>query len=78
MFIKFFVGSRTPIVVHEEQDKTCSDPKGHNFNPEDGARYGIDGNECLHCGHFTGVERFDSLEDAVSQYRGDYVRVAVI
>ena len=66
MFIKVFTSTGKAVLVSEELDRACSHAHGHDFNPENGARMGSNGNECLHCGHFVGIEEFDSVEAALS------------
>lgn len=61
MYIKtFFDGAA--VIISEERDRTCSNPQGHDFNPESGAPFGHNGNCCAHCGHFVG--RHEEMRDA--------------
>lgn len=80
MFISFSLSAENGItgvtLVNEEADKACSNAKGHDFSPENGARFGAHGNECVHCSHFAGVERFDSLADAIASTVGTGFTVA--
>ena len=63
MYIKVFDG--VAAIFCEEQDRTCSNPQGHDFNPNNGAMFGDNGNCCAHCGHFTGrVEYFSAANGA--------------
>lgn len=55
MTTKTFVDGTT-ATVHEENDRRCTDPQGHDFNPDNGAPFGANGNCCRHCGHFVGLE----------------------
>ena len=80
MFVQFSLGAEEGItnvmLVNEEADKACSNAKGHDFSPENGARFGDNGNECLHCSHFAGIERFESLGDAIASTVGTGFNVA--
>lgn len=76
MFIKFFPGTGKAVLVSEESDRMCSHDGGHDLSPENGARMGANGNECLHCGYMVGVEEFDSIEEALTASAdADEVRV---
>lgn len=55
MFTKHYNDGST-ATVHEENDRVCTNPNGHDFNPENGAMFGANGNCCVHCGHFVGIE----------------------
>lgn len=59
MYIKVFDGAA--VIISEERDRTCSNPQGHDFNPESGAPFGHNGNCCVHCGHFVG--RHEEMRD---------------
>lgn len=63
MYIKVFDGAA--VIFCEEQDRPCSNPQGHDFNPDNGAMFGDNGNFCAHCGHFTGwIEYFSAANGA--------------
>lgn len=66
MFIKFFPSTGKAVLVSEESDRVCTHDGGHDLSPENGARMGANGNECLHCGYMVGVEEFESVEAALS------------
>lgn len=66
MFVKFFCNTGNAVLVSEESDRACTHGGGHDLSPENGARMGANGNECLHCGHFVGIEEFDSVQDALT------------
>lgn len=61
MYIKLFTDGAA-VIFSEEQDRTCSNPQGHDFNPESGAPFGHNGNYCAHCNHFVG--RHEEMRDA--------------
>lgn len=61
MYIKVFTDGAA-VIISEERDRTCSNPQGHDFNPESGAPLGDNGNCCAHCGHFVG--RHEEMRDA--------------
>ena len=60
MYIKVFDGAA--VIISEERDRACSHPQGHEFNPDNGAPSGHNGNCCAHCGHFAG--RHEEMRDA--------------
>lgn len=57
-YTKYF-NDNTTATIHEESDRACSNPQGHDFSPENGAMFGANGSCCAHCGHFVGVEYND-------------------
>lgn len=59
MYIKVFDG--VAAIFCEEQDRPCSNPQGHDFNPNNGAMFGDNGNCCAHCNHFVG--RHEEMRD---------------
>ena len=61
MYIKVFTDGAA-VIISEERDRPCSNPQGHDFNPESGAPFGHNGNCCAHCGHFVG--RHEEMRDA--------------
>lgn len=63
MYIEIFDG--VAAIFCEEHDRPCSNPQGHDFNPNNGAMFGENGNCCSHCGHFAGgIEYFSAANGA--------------